>query len=231
MSSDSVQSLSNILNATLAFRIYGKLLSPPVEIEAGDRHTVSARGEKLFFVSVRAFAINNFCRTLPAPVLLALPGEGNNPKPGDKCAIPDDRVWQVSPQATTSALVPLHGNVEELISEIELRGIDGGLRLENPRIENGKACVDVHVWAKIKVFGASVGFDERFPICIPLEGCKTVWEIGIARLDICFEAPNRLCGKLCAGKWGIEKCWKECVDLPFASGRSGSDAPACKCAH
>lgn len=206
--------LDDVFNDSLSVRIYGKSLKPDITVSA-DGKSVGRAGQSLAFVSVRGFAVGSYCRRLPTPILLALPGAGDDPDDGDTCAAPTERVWRVPFTATSTALMPASGTIEEILREAETRGIDGGIQLENPRISDGKACVDVRIWARISIFGASVGFDERFPVCIPLEGCHTVWDIGWARLEVCFRAPKQLCAKVCAGKWGIEKCWDYCVDLPI----------------
>ena len=229
MADDSVHNLSDLIAESLSFRVYGRRLAPAIPLTATRQHTLASPGDTLGFVSVRAFAINGLCRKLPRPVLLALPGPGEKPAPSDTCAAPEDLVWLLSLNERTTALVPITGSIEEILDEVEMRGISGGLRLDRPRIENGKACVDVHAWAKIEIFGASTGFNERFPICIPLEGCHTVWEIGIANLQVCFRAPKQICAKLCVGKWGLSKCWDYCVDLPIAAAVEEKGGAPCAC--
>ncbi len=208
--------LDQVLADTVTFAVYGRPVKTDLSVVADADKSVGTPGQSLFFVSVGGFAHGTFCQRLPHPILIALPGAGEKPGEGDKCAQPGERVWKVSFSATTMALIPASGSIEEILEDFALRGISGGVKLENPRIANGKACVDVHVWAKIEVFGRKVSVDQRIPVCVALQGCQTVWNIGWARLEICIRAPRQVCGKLCVGKWGLEKCWEECVNLPVA---------------
>jgi hypothetical protein len=168
------------------------------------------------FAYIKAYAIGDFCTRLPNPVLMAVPGAGAKPQEGDKCPRKDELVWSVLPSDRTMAMSPVLGTFDDLLEDVATRGISGGIVLENPRIQDGKACVDVHAWAKIEILGQKVEFDRRITICIPLEGCHTVWDIGWANIQVCFRAPNQICGKLCIGKWGLSKCWDYCVSVPLA---------------
>jgi hypothetical protein len=210
---NEVYTLDDVFNESLAVKIYGRPFAPQISVPAGPNKSVGQGKEALAFVSVRGFAFGSICRRLPVPLLLALPGEGVPPEPDDKCATKGEQVWTVPFNATSTALMPSSGTIEDLLADAETKGISGGLRLENPRLENGKACVDVHAWAKITILGHKVEFDERFPICV--EGCKTVWDIGWARIEACYNPPKKICAKLCVGRWGLEKCWDFCVEIPI----------------
>jgi len=217
-------SLASALTWQGQFRLYGLPIHDfsPLEFAAHVNHDLTS------FAQIRAYGVGEFCKRLPFPISMLVSGSGERPDVNDKCAMPDELVWRVVPGGRTLALTSQIGTFAEILDEISTRGIDGNIELSNPRIENGKACVDIRIWAKIEVFGAKVDFDERFPVCIPLEGCHTVWSIGWARLDICFRSPKSLCAKLCVGKWGLEKCWDQCIDLQLLS--SPLAAPnACGC--
>jgi len=210
-------SVADAINSDSLFTVYGVPIKDPA---LGEFRGVSPSLKNLAYI--KAYAIGEFCHRLTRPILMLVPGPGQDPK-DDKCAKPPERKWEIVPSDRTVVLAPTIGNFSDLLEEAATRGIDGGIRLENPRIQDGKACVDVHIWASIEIFGAKVGFDERFPICVPLEGCRTVWDIGWASLEVCFRAPNQLCAKLCIGKWGLSKCWDYCVSLPIpAPAVSGS---------
>ncbi len=212
---ENTYSLEAFLNEGLSIRVYGRQFVPNLSVSSHGR-SIGLEGQSLAFVAVRAFAVNSYCRRLPQPILIALPGEGTPPQAEDTCAEATDLVWKVPYSATSTALTPSSGTIEDILRQAELRGVDGGITLENPRISDGKACVDAHIWARIEIFGASASFNERFPICVPLQDCHTVWEIGWARLEVCFRAPRQICGKVTVGKWGIEKSWDYCVDLPIS---------------
>ena len=142
------------------------------------------------------------------------------------------RKWGLPSGTRTIALEPSHGAIEELLDFHAARGVEGGLTFENPRYENGQLCVDAHVWAKISVLGATAKFDQRFPVCINVgQPCFTVWEIGFANLQVCYRPPNQICGKLCVGKFGIEKCWEQCVAVPIRHETSAAQLTShtCEC--
>lgn len=183
------------------------------------------------FAKIRAYRIGEFCVRLPQPVLMLVPGAGQPPEEGDSCARPGESTWEMLASDRSLALSSSMGTISDLLDDISTRGIDGGLQLENPRIQNGQACVDVHAWAKIEIFGAKVDFDQRFPVCIPLQGCQTVYDIGWARIEVCFQAPNQVCAKLCVGKWGLEKCWDFCVAINLLTAQNAVPASNCGCSH
>lgn len=184
------------------------------------------------FARIRGFRIGTGrCVPLPIPTLLVVFGDGQELTESE-CGFHPGEVlkWKVPVGTQILALEPSQGNVEEVVETLAARGIDGGLSFDNPRYENGKLCVDVHIWAKISILGWSAKFDERFPVCINIgQQCITVWDIGFARLEICYRAPNQICGRLCVGRFGIEKCWDQCVTIPITTETSISATAGCDC--
>ena len=209
-------SLGEAFNANRLVRIYGRPIQNfpvPPDFKGGD---FAGRGTPSF-AFVRAFAVGSICRVLPMPVVLLVPGAGEDVQQGDKCGIVgEESVWSLLTTEETVVVSTESGNVLDLLDVVEAKGIDGGLQIENPRFANGQLCATIHAWAKIEVFGKKVGFDERIPVCIPLQGCYPVWSIDIARIEVCFRAPSELCARLCVGKWGLEKCWDACAHIPLA---------------
>jgi hypothetical protein len=167
---------------------------------------------------IHSFAFNKFCKHLPIPTPLLVWGAPVKPESGDPCAsgAPDELYWTMLATDETMALSIETASLGDILDRISLKGIDGGLQIENPRYENGQLCATIHAWAKISVFGHNVGFDERIPVCVPLQGCYPVWSIEIAKIEVCVRAPSELCVQLCVGKWGLEKCWDACVHVPLA---------------
>lgn len=211
--------------------LFGQPLAPAaISMMANSAITIAPLGTPLTFAQIRAFRyISGFCTKLPIPVILAVPGQGKaltepecDFKPGEVLK------WMVPFDVQTVAIQVSKGSVDALLTDLATRGIDGGIELRNPRLQGTKACVDVHVWAKIEFLGQKVHFDESFPVCVDL-GCFTVWEIGWANLQVCFQAPNQLCGKVCVGKWGIEKCWQQCVSIPWTASETTQPSPCPKC--
>lgn len=183
---------------------------------------------------IYSYSIGTLCKRLPVPTPFVVFGKGLPVSAGDTCAngLPNEMFWSMLPTDRTTAIAIEEGEFLELLSEIETRGISGGLTIENPRFENNQLCATIHVWAKIEVFGAKAEFDERVPICIPLQGCHTVWSIAIAELKVCFRAPSDICVELCVGKWGLSKCWDQCVHIPLLTGAAGNIAEKdCNCRH
>jgi len=177
--------------------------------------------------SIRAFRVHGGpCVRLPIPIFLSVPGNGTEITTPECGFAPGEvRKWTLPFGQPVLALDPSHGNAEDLLEAAATRGIDGGIALENPRYENGKLCVDAHIWARISVLGASAEFDKRIPICINIgQPCLTIWEIGFANLKVCYTAPNQICAKLCVGKFGLEKCWEKCIAIPLAASPATSFA-------
>ena len=224
-------SLGEALNANRVVRLYGRpILNFPVPPDVKGSDFVG-RGAPSFAL-IRAFAIGSVCRVLPMPVVLLVGGAGEDVQPGDKCGIVgEENVWSLFSTEETVVVSAESGNVLDLLDVIDAKGISGGLQIENPRFANGQLCATIHAWAKIEVFGKKVGFDERIPVCIPLQGCYPVWSIDIARIEVCFRAPSELCARLCVGKWGLEKCWDACAHVPFAAdpARVPTSDPVCGC--
>lgn len=183
------------------------------------------------FAQIRAWRVGTFrCVTLPTPIILVVFGEGQELTEPECGFTPGDVLkWSVPFGTRVLALEPSRGTVEELLETLSTKGIDGGISFENPRYENGRLCVDIRIWAKISVLGANVKFDERFPICINVgQPCFTIWEIGRANLRICYRAPNQICARLCVGKWGIERCWEECVAIPLPAVADDASPSDCR---
>ena len=135
-------------------------------------------------------------------------------EPGNKPAAPDAKPRTTAASATGTTRVRRAKTVESILKEAGPRGIHGGLRLENPRFEGGKACVDIHAWAKIEIFGHKVAFDERFSHCVEPGRRMTVWNNGWAHIEICFRPPKQIYATLYISKLGFERHWNDCVDLP-----------------
>ncbi|BCW87353.1 hypothetical protein sos41_04820 [Alphaproteobacteria bacterium SO-S41] len=178
---------------------------------------------------IRAFSWGSYCRPLPIPILLILPGAGEELKQDDKCGRKGETFWTTGSNSDIAHVAITNGAAFELLGDIESRGIDGGIGIENPRFDGSRLCATIHFWGKIEVFGASASIDERVPVCIPLEGCHTVWDAGIARVEVCFRAPSSLCAKVCVGKWGLEKCWDACVNIPLLQGSPTPAPKECGC--
>jgi hypothetical protein len=214
--------------------VYGNLVADvPFTKEQAKAALLSRPEDVTGFARIRAFRIGSGpCVTLPIPTLLVVFGTPQE-LTEHECAFAPGEVykWNYGFGTSVLALEPSQGNAEDVLESLAARGIDGGLAFENPRYENGKICVDVHVWAKITVLGATGRFDERFPICVDVGGCVPVWGNGFASLEVCYQAPNRICGKLCVGKFGISKCWDQCVSIPvgYTSQTMPTSAVPCDC--
>jgi hypothetical protein len=143
------------------------------------------------FAQIRAFSFGKRCVELTLPAILTVFGPGRVPETWDTCARDKERVWEVG-HGDPAVLVDFRrGTTLDLLDDVETRGIDGGVALENPRVENGQICATLHVWASIEIFGASASIDERIPVCMPIEGCVTVYEFGF-RFSEC---ENTVVGK------------------------------------
>src|ERR1700716_2201566 len=189
--------LAQAYSATRQVALYGELLT---DISAS-KEMVPAFAERGLprFALIRAFAIGKMCRELPMKTIFAVPGEGQRLDEGDGCGQKGEIRWYLLSTDDTIALAMQGGNVLDVLTDMEAKGIDGGLQIENPRYQNGQLCATIHAWARIEIFGHKVGFDERIPVCIPLQGCYPVWSIDIARVEACFRAPSELCIRLCVG--------------------------------
>ncbi|MDW9364322.1 hypothetical protein GOA99_31385 [Sinorhizobium meliloti] len=221
--------LSEAMRSRFSIKIYGLEISDADNLMTA-LGTDAGRGPKL--AMVYSFAMGAFCKKLPVPTPMVVFGPGEAAPKDDDCAnkLPDEKIWTLLPDEKLTAVTIDEGTAAELLDEISTRGIDGGLTIENPRFENGQLCATIHAWAKIEIFGRKIGFDERIPVCIPLQGCYPIWSIEIAKIEACFRAPSELCIQLCVGKWGISKCWDACVHIPLPATASASEHK-CSCGH
>jgi hypothetical protein len=198
--------------------VYGNAVRD-ISISVSDASQVEPSGAEsdTRIARIRSFRIGNGqCVPLPVPglVVVHVPGVELT---SQECGFEPGEVqkWIYPFGSVIKALEPTHGPAEEVLETLATRGIDGGVSFANPRYENGRLCVDVRIWAEIKVLGATAKFDERFGVCIDVgQQCVKVWENGFANLQACYRSPNQICGKLCVGKYGLEKCWEECVSIP-----------------
>lgn len=224
-------SVEEAFNSTPRASLYGdkianfELAHAFIHEDAGSRAALGRPS----FARIKAFRIGNFCRELAVPAILAVFGDGREVDANDECSAGASTVWDIPLDAPSAAISATTGTLEELLDQAELAGVSGGLTIEDVRYENGSIKGAVHVWAKIKTPVAKVTVNERINFSIGVGGCKTIFDAGIANVEICFEAPNRICAKFCVGKWGISKCWKECATVQLLSdGRKDAEECACK---
>ena len=209
-------SLNQALTQRASLKLYGRALSGfdlSDELPPGIRLTAPSLAE------IRAFSVADHCVRLPISTFLLVPGAGYE-DPDDACARAGETIWQVGMAQETLRVDFGQSSYLDLLEEARIQGISGGVVLENPRIENGQVCGTVHVWARIEIFGAKVSMDERIPVCLPLQGCITVFEFGFGNVQACVGTGGggvQVCLKLCVGKWGLEKCWDQCVTIPLVT--------------
>jgi hypothetical protein len=179
------------------------------------------------FALIRAFRIGSLCRRLPIPSVLAVYGESTAPDPSDDCGEGSSAVWTLPFDVKSATLDIEGGTLGDLLEDLEDKGISGGIKFEDVRYENGRIKGRIKIWAKIKLPPLGTAkVNESFGFSIPVGGCHTVYDVGIAKVKLCFKAPNRICAALCVGKWGLSKCWDECVTVRLPSGMRGLDDSA-----
>jgi hypothetical protein len=227
-------SLSEHVDALGSIKIYGKVVT-----DIGDATLVSlskplvAKVSKPFLAQIRAYSVGSHCVPLPSPILLVVFGDGRELDNDEYCGKKGESEWSVLQFEETISLDFRKGAIFDLLEQASFKSIDGGVSIDNPRIENGKVSATIHIWAKIEVFGAKVSVNEHIPISVPLEGCYTVYEFGFGNVQACVSAAPpkgiNLCIKLCVGKWGIEKCWDACtyIGLPLTLGTSNGTGCGC----
>lgn len=102
------------------------------------------------------------------------------------------------------------------INTLETFGTSGGIKFINPRIKDGKACVTVEAWAKIEIgwpINDDVDFNVKEDVCVELDACYTLLDVGIGKVEVCYKAPNKICATAEIGKWGIGDSWEKCIKL------------------
>jgi hypothetical protein len=197
------------ISENLAVTIYANHLNP--EISADSEPGGATPEHPVTSISVSDTPDSAIAQYFPLP---NPPQAGDAAQPGKKTTAPDVKPTTISSPTTSTTRVLSARAVEHILKEAGSRGIHGGLRLENPRFEGGKACVDIHAWAKIEIFGHKVAFDERFSHCVDPARRMTVWNNGWAHIEICFHPPKQIYATLYISKWGFERHWNDCVDLP-----------------
>src|SRR4051794_19033286 len=134
MPTKSSYTFDEVFSETASVRVYGNRLDPTLTLSASSERTVGVPGSALQFVLIKGFGVGaSYCKRLPIPIFLALPGDGKAPEGTDTCAKPGELVWSVPFSATSSMLIPESGTIETLLQSAQTRGIDGGLNLSNPR--------------------------------------------------------------------------------------------------
>lgn len=209
--------VEKIISIEKTIRLYGKEIT---DIGLGQKIGIGLEsdGQTVSFALVRAISAANFCKELPSPIILAVPGKGLEPLPDDTCAEKGDLVWSIGRNTETLHLSLNRGDVLSLVDEAEIESIKGGLRFESIRIESGSIRGTAHAWYEIKILGEKVKDSKRFDFSIPISGCHTIFDFGIGEVKACLSPVSggvQLCGELCVGKWGISKCWKECQVVVF----------------
>jgi len=199
-----------LIDSKVKIKLFGQIIKDvqlSSEIRSVDPNVVLKH-----FAIIRGTSWNKICVKLPKPIIILVADEGQIP---DECDWGSDiKMWTLPKNAN---VISLDYDIID-VADIEehsksKRGINGGVELKNPRIENGKACVTVHAWAEIKVLGKKVGFDETKDVCLSLDQCITIVDIGVGKAEICYRPPNQLCVKACIGKWGLSQCWDKCVTV------------------
>jgi hypothetical protein len=171
----------------------------------------------LKFAQIKAWRFGTLhCSHLPSPIILVVSGKGHE-LTEEECGFKPGSVlkWTLPPDAITLALETTKGPLTDVLEFAAARAVDGGVSIENPHVEGTKLCATIHIWAKITVLGQTAKFDERVPACIDIGGaCVPVWDIGWAKLEVCYKPPKQICGKLTVGKFGIQKSWEQCFNVP-----------------
>jgi hypothetical protein len=207
--------MANVTRLTKHLETLGALKLYGLKIEDFPPAALGFPGKDVGLAQIRAYSVGNYCVPLPTPVVLVVFGNGEDVGENDICGKKGETVWSASLSQETLAIDFKKGTIGNLLEEVEIKGIDGGITIENPRIENGYVHATIHIWAKIEIFGAKASVNERIPISIPIEGCYTVYEFGFGNVQACVRAapPSgiNLCIKLCVGKWGLSKCWDACT--------------------
>lgn len=219
-------SFSDAVNTKGVIEVYG---TPVTQLDVGDQELYSGYRGGISFAQIKAYRFLAMpCRHLPKPVLLAVIGDGIELTEKECDFAPGTvKKWSLPVDGVTLAVESTKGNVVELLDEVALRGVNGGISIENPHADGTKLCATIHIWAKIDVLGIKKSFDEHIPVCIDVgHPCITVWDIGWARLQVCYKAPTQLCGQVCIGYGPISKCWDACVSIPI---RTTAGLASCEC--
>lgn len=214
--------------AGLLIKVYGKPVIPEFslapdndvfKLEGSGYRKADIEPNKLVLATIRAFSVKDVRTILPNPVLLFVPGGGQELDEEDKEWVPrpkESKKWELRLPWPTMLLSPTYGPMEQLF----IRGIDGGI--EGPRLSwrDGKLCAWLRVWVKVTIFGSEFEWDRTFDECIPIaSGCFTLYDtsIGPAKLKVeaCYSPPNQLCVEFTASAFGYGGTWPACATIPL----------------
>jgi hypothetical protein len=212
----SENSLAELVNSELGIKVFGL---PVKDVQLSTHDTVlKADATSLTLVAVKGFSIAAACIKPPKPFLLLLPDSGVDPQGECDFNLPVKK-WSLLRTLSTVRFDSTSGSLESLVGDIQPYGVDGGIQFSNPRFQNGQACVTVHVWAKIdnNFPPIHVGFDTTKDLCISLDQCVTIIDIGVGKAQVCYRPPNQVCVEASIGVGPISKTWSQCITIPLSA--------------
>lgn len=167
---------------------------------------------------VRALGI---CHKFEVPVTFILPGEGEPPSGCGEFSEPSEfLMWRIRKGTQLATLTHSVDTIEALVSKNISILLDtfSDFSIRNIRLEGTKIKGEVRAYLRLRQRGplGTTIFDitvidrtDSFEIDFFPGQCFTIFEIGVAKLQICvYSTPNRVCGtidigvQLPIGYWG-----------------------------
>jgi len=225
-----VNGLLSRTSDSLEVRLYGDL-APDMRLLAGegkqtDPISRAYPNQALSFAWICGVRIFGKCRRLPVPLIAVVPGPGTEATECDEFA--KHQMWTLPLGAPLVTLTHAVGPAERIAwGDVHaLVNVDSDFRLHDVRTDGTRVSGALRSYLRLRQpgpFGTTlfditvVDRDDAFSIDVLPNLCVTVFDIGIARAQICFHPnPNRVCGEVVIG-----------LDLPVVGHWGQTFAIAC----
>jgi hypothetical protein len=201
--------LNDLVSEQLTVTLYGDPVKG-FEIRHPLGEVVSQPGKDIL-LPVRVAGIKTFgaCVILPSPILLLLPGAGQELKVPECGWEKPKQKWSLDPKFTTAAINITPVAIGDLAKLRPSLDVQADFHLHDVHLDGttirGKLRSYLHLHQSLPfplpdINVTVVDRDDAFAINLAPGTCITVFSIGVASAQVCYRAnPNRICGEVQVG--------------------------------